>query len=141
MAAIFIGIILVVIGVFMPWANETITMGVGPMSTGNISKSVTGYELNQGLIGAGIAVVSAILGFLSGRVISRRVVGFLIIVASIAIIVICGNLILSPSSSNFSNGDIHAMSHVKLKMGLYITVIGGIVLLIGGLIAAFRSDD
>ena len=136
MGLVFGGIIVIVVGIFLPWLSETITSGI---ITG--SSTATGYDLNEGLISGGITIISAILSSLGSKeVIPQRSAGFLIIVASIAIIVISGSLILDPGGGVTRTGLMDIETSVSLRPGVFITAIGGIILLLGGLKTSFPSD-
>lgn len=136
MALVFVGTIITVIGVFLPWLHATVSSAL--VSTGG---TVTGYDLNQGLIGGGIAILSAILGFLgSVDFISNRIIGFLIIIASIVIVIVSGSLILDPGSGSIRVGSMSVQTNVSLQIGIFVTAVGGIILLIGGVVAFFRED-
>jgi len=138
MPLIFIGTIIVVIGIFLPWLSGYVS---GPMLSSGV-QTVTGYELNQGLIGAGIALLSGVLGLLgSGKVMPRRFVGFMIVIASIVIVMVSGSLIIEPGGGIVSAGPLNIRTSVSPEPGVFVTVIGGIVLFIGSLIVAFKSKE
>ncbi len=137
MKLVFIATILVVIGVFLPWAEGSIS---GPNSQSFFgNQSATGYEMNEGLISAAAAILGSILGFLgAGKVISRSVIGSLILITSIAIITITGNLIMNPGGGSLFDGSFHV--YVSLLPGVSITLAGGVIMLLGGLALFSKSE-
>lgn len=133
MALVFVGALLVVIGVFLPWAEYTATL----QGLGSVAQSVTGFDMNEGIISTVIAVAEIILGFIAAKAVQPKVVGSLIIIASAAVIVITGNLVISGGQNTMTPIIEVGLS---LQPGVYLTLIGGVILLIGGLMTTFKSE-
>lgn len=141
MAFVYVGAIAVIVGLFMPWVSESAT---GSMIDGTIRGAANGYQLNQGLIGAGVALVGAVLGFLGSReTIPRRTVGFLVAFAGLVIVVVSGALVVDPpSGASFALPAARANLRLvtSLEIGVWISLVGGILLLVGGMLAVRRSE-
>ncbi len=130
MALILVASILNVIGVCLPWVNATIS---GPLGQMAVSKS--GFELQQGVISVAVAIASAVLGAAGGRAIPRKVVGCLVIVASVAIVTLALGVMTNPNSGSFGP----YVARASLGAGLFASLAGGVLLFIGG-VAAFRAE-
>jgi hypothetical protein len=131
MVLILIAAVLIVVGVFLPWVSATVSGPMGQMNAG----SKTGFELHQGVISVAVAVFSAILGATAGRGIPRKAVALLTILSSVAIMTLAFNLMSEPMSQQFGV----FTGHAALGSGIFISVAGGVLLLVGG-IAMLRAE-
>jgi hypothetical protein len=130
-----IGAVIVVFGVFLPWTSGTVS---GVFNGG--SGTASGIKSTEGIISIGLAILNGVFGLLGkGKVIPNRVVGFLIILASAAILGVVLNTIRGLGRSDIGVGTMRVTATVSPEPGLFITAGGAVLLLVGGIILAARS--
>ncbi len=136
MAFIISGVVFCIVGLFIPWVSVSMT-GTG-MNVG--ARSLTGFELNQGLIGAGAGLVGGLLGVLGARgTIPPKLAGAVAAIAGLVLVVVSAAVIFDSGSTSVTSGPFRMTSRVSPMPGVFICAIGGVLLLIGG-IRVFRED-
>jgi hypothetical protein len=140
-ALVVVGSVLVVIGVFLPWVEAGVEAGGSFPGFSVPRQSANGLQFTQGLVNIALAIAQGVLGLLgAGKVIPLRLVAFLIILASIAVILTTGTTITSAGSQTFGFGAASITASSSLQPGIFITAAGGIVLLIGGIVALLSPE-
>jgi hypothetical protein len=139
MFIVAVGALLVVIGVFLPWADVAIeSSGLGLAG----AASVSGIDVSAGQMNVILAIGNGLLGYLAARNDARRAgIGFLVVLASAAILTMTvafavdpvgGELTVNPfDGADFEELEIGASA--DLRSGVFVTAAGGALLLIGGL--------
>lgn len=141
MIALWLGILLVAVGIFLPWVEVHSALGGG---------SVTGWDLNQGLVTIGAGIAQVILGAVAaGTKINRKLIGGATLIASIVIIVIAVNGIMDiedarSQARSFFGTDMGrlfsgmfgagARPQYEIGIGIILTLVGGVLTALGGLI-------
>ncbi len=129
MKIIFTGALVSVVGILLPWLSGRVT---GSLNIG--SQSVTGFELNQGLIGAGIAIIGAVLSYLgSQKQISKKIMGCILIVLSVAIFVVAFSVVNDLGPRTVSAGSLSATVRYRPQFGIFVTLAGSIIIFAGAL--------
>ncbi len=129
MKIVFVGSLTSVIGVLLPWLSGKVT---GALNTG--IQTETGFDLNQGIIGAGIAIIGAILGYLgSQKHISKNIMGPILIIISVAIFVVAFSVVNDPGTQTIGAGSLTATVRYHAEFGVFITLIGSIIIFAGAL--------
>ena len=129
MKIVFAGSLISVVGVLLPWLSQSVT---GTLSLA--SGTVTGFELNQGAIGAGIAITGAILGYMGNKKhISKNIIGCLLIIISVAIFVAAFSVVNDLGARTVSAGTLTATIRSSAEFGVFVTLIGSIIIFAGAL--------
>ena len=129
MKIVFAGSLISVVGVLLPWLSGQVS---GSLNMG--SQTVTGFELNQGLIGAGIAIIGAIFGYLgSKKNMSSNVIGCILIIIRVAIFVVAFSAINDLAAQTVGAGPLTATIRYRAEPGVFVTLIGSIIIFAGAI--------
>ena len=129
MKIIFTGSLVSVIGVLLPWLSGTVR---GALNIG--TQTATGFELNQGIIGAGIAILGAILGYFgSQKHISKNIIGYVLIIISVAIFVVAFSVLIDPGTQTIGTGPLRSTIRYHAEFGVFVTLLGSLIIFAGAL--------
>jgi len=137
---IWLGAACILVGVLLPWVTSQIQMeGLGTQRG-----RVTGLDLNQGHISIAVGVFSAVLGFVAARrTIPAKVVALAIIITGIVVVGITLDVIDGISTTELGlpgfGGRTVLSVRQKPQPGVFVTLLGGSLLSLGGLIALIRT--
>jgi hypothetical protein len=137
---IWLGAACILVGVLLPWVSSQIQMeGIGTQSS-----RVNGLDLNQGLISIAVSVFSAVLGFAAARTtIPAKVVALAIIITGIVVVGITLDVIDGISNSDLGLPGFGGRPVLSVRQnpqaGVFVTLAGGSLLSLGGLIALIRT--
>lgn len=134
---IWLGAACILVGVLLPWVTSQIQMeGLGTQRG-----RVTGLDLNQGLLSISVGVFSAVLGFVAARrTIPAKVVALAIIITGIVVVGITLDVIDGISTRELGFGGRTVLSvQQNPQPGVFVTLLGGSLLSLGGLIALIRT--
>lgn len=136
-AMIWVGAAMVAVGVVMPWAKAYIRIG----DLGSQVQTATGLDVNQGLLSLGVSITGAILGFLAARpTVSARFVAFVVFVTGGVVLASTMQALDGIGRSAFNVGGVNLMSiRIKEQPGIFVSMAGGGLLALGGLIAFARA--
>lgn len=134
MFIVALGALLVVVGVSLPWADVNVIVQPGGFE---VSGSVSGIDIAAGKMNIILAIGNGALGFLTVRSgIRRGFVGFLVILASVAILTMTLAFADNPAGGELNASPLQEFglnASFDLQIGLLVTIVGGALLLIGGL--------
>lgn len=133
---IWLGAACVLVGVLLPWVSAQMQTPFGTQYG-----RATGLELNQGLLSISVGVFSAVLGFVAARrTIPARLVALSIIITGIVVIGVTLDVIDGISTSDLGFRGMKIISvRQNPEPGVFIALIGGGFLALGGLIALIRT--
>jgi hypothetical protein len=99
---IFIGVIVCIIGIFLPWGSYSIS---GALSVG--AQSFNGLNYIGGIASGGIAIISSILAYFSMRdTFPMKTIGYLIVLAGIVIFMLVASVLFGSTESVWGSGNI-----------------------------------
>lgn len=137
---IWLGAACILIGALLPWVTVRMEVaGLGPRSS-----SATGLDLNQGLLSIAVSLFSGLVAFVTARrSIQAKVVAIAIIVTGIVVIGVTLDVIDGISTSDMGLRGFGGRTLMSVrqtpKPGVFVTLIGGALLSVGGLIALIRA--
>ena len=137
---IWLGAACILVGVLLPWVTSQIQMeGLGTQRG-----RVTGLDLNQGLLSIAVGVFSAVLGFVAARrTIPAKVVALAIIITGIIVVGITLDVIDGISTTELGLPGFGGRTVLSVRqnpqLGVFVTLLGGSLLSLGGLIALIRT--
>lgn len=137
---IWLGAVCILVGVLLPWASARIQIE----SLGTQSRSVTGLDLTQGLLSIAVGVFSGLLGFAaSRRTIPAKVVALAIIITGIVVVGVTLDVINGVNTSDLGLRGFGGRTLMGVQQsaepGVFITLLGGGLLSLGGFIALIRT--
>ena len=137
---IWLGAACILVGVLLPWVTSQIQMeGLGTQRG-----RVTGLDLNQGHLSIAVGVFSAVLGFVAARrTIPAKVVALAIIITGIIVVGITLDVIDGISTTELGLPGFGGRTVLSVRQnpqpGVFVTLLGGSLLSLGGLIALIRT--
>lgn len=137
---IWLGAACILVGVLLPWVTSQIQME----GFGTQRGSATGLDLTQGLLSIAVGVFSAVLGFVAARrTIPAKAVALAIIVIGIVVVGVTLDVIGGVSTSDLGLPGFGGRTVMSVRQspepGVFVTLLGGGLLSLGGLIALIRT--
>jgi hypothetical protein len=134
---IWIGAACILVGILLPWASARVELPGAHIQR----RTVSGLELKQGLLSTAVGLASAVLGFLAARrTIPASVVALFIIVIGVVVVGVTLDVINGLGSNDFGFfGGPTVRIRSNPEPGVFITLLGGGLLSLGGIVALFRT--
>ncbi len=129
-----VGLILVLISLVMPWADTSVTIA-GILRT---DQQIRGIQVAHGWIATALSLIATVIGFSSD---SEKSGGVANVAAGVLVVVITASAILSDGGGVFgSSGPITIEANATMRAGVYVALVGGIIMTLGGF-GGLAADD
>ncbi|MEM8762377.1 MAG: hypothetical protein AAGD88_01100 [Bacteroidota bacterium] len=136
---IWIGAAIILIGVLLPW----VAVRVNIAGSGVHNTTATGLDLSQGLLSIAAGIIGGILGIANNKSFTNKWLPVLILVAGIVVVGFTFDVINGVSRSDLGYGYSRGPNRISVRqnpeIGVFITLIGGFLLIGGSLVSVFKK--